>query len=143
MDLYACTSFPLSVVLFDLDGFKTVNDTYGHDTGDRLLALLSSIMKSILRETDISFRQGGDEFCVLFQDTEQKYPLAVMERVLERFQKEQVKLIDKKDKVGFSGGCGCFLSTDRSSRNALARADVLLYEAKKQAKGQILYAKSH
>ena len=71
---------PLSVLLADVDGFKSINDTWGHDFGDDALAHIASMLKGELREPDACFRWGGDEFVVIMPETD----LAGAERVLER-----------------------------------------------------------
>ena len=64
----------LAVVYIDLDGFKQVNDTYGHDMGDKLLISISQHMKDALRECDTLARIGGDEFVAVLDDLETNYP---------------------------------------------------------------------
>jgi diguanylate cyclase (GGDEF)-like protein len=67
---YGRTNSPMSLIVFDLDKFKTINDTRGHDVGDRLLVILVGIVKNRIRKTDQLFRYGGDEFTVLATNTD-------------------------------------------------------------------------
>ncbi|CCN80855.1 putative Diguanylate cyclase with PAS/PAC sensor [Vibrio nigripulchritudo SFn27] len=127
------------IVLFDLDGFKYINDTYGHQMGDKLLHLLAKAIEKTLRSDDIAFRHGGDEFCLVLKDTRTESVDGVMSRLYETFNSIQKETLNLPEAISFSGGCVCFISEDSSPRDALARADVLLYQAKKKGKGQIIY----
>jgi diguanylate cyclase (GGDEF)-like protein len=72
---------PLAVLVLDLDGFKLVNDTYGHPVGDRLLRQVGEVLQSTVRDQDTVVRQGGDEFCVLAPETNADEAAALVERI--------------------------------------------------------------
>lgn len=127
------------IVLFDLDGFKEINDSFGHQTGDKLLWLLAKAIDETLRSKDIAFRHGGDEFCLVLKATGVTSVEGVMQRLYKAFEQLQKETLNLPSPISFSGGCVCFDAKDNSPRDALARADVLLYQAKKQGKGKIIY----
>lgn len=116
--------------LIDLDGFKGVNDTYGHPTGDKLLKAVAQRLRSILRNTDLVARLGGDEFAVLQSgartDTEAR---AVAERICrsigEHFEVDGVSLI-----IGASVGIAIGRKDANNSPDLLKAADLALYTAK-------------
>lgn len=72
---------PFAIIMFDIDGFKKINDRYGHKGGDALLQEITSVVKQALRKTDKLFRWGGDEFVILLQDTEMKNAIKAAEKV--------------------------------------------------------------
>lgn len=129
----------LSVALLDLDDFKQLNDTHGHQVGDQALIHLVKIIKATLRSMDVVGRLGGEEFVVVLPDT--GISEAVM--VIGRLQKELAKRIFSYDKqrffVTFSAGVAM-----RTSREALLdtlkRADMAMYHAKKMGKNRIATA---
>ena len=73
----------LSLILCDIDNFKEINDTFGHDTGDRALQILSATLKTILRKTDIAGRYGGDEFMLILPETSRAGAEKLAEKLLK------------------------------------------------------------
>jgi len=72
---------PLSVMMFDIDHFKQVNDNYGHEAGDRVIVKISQISKGTIRNTDLAGRIGGEEFCVILPETDEKAAMVLAERL--------------------------------------------------------------
>ncbi|HEY9852130.1 MAG TPA: EAL domain-containing protein [Leptolyngbyaceae cyanobacterium] len=126
-----------SAVLFlDLDGFKVINDSLGHKTGDRLLMAVSKRLKECVRSQDVVARFGGDEFTILLKDiTEEKEAINVAERII---QKLQTPFILEGREVFISSSIGIALDTGNCDRgDALLRnADSAMYEAKKRGKSR-------
>jgi diguanylate cyclase (GGDEF)-like protein/PAS domain S-box-containing protein len=124
----------LAVVFLDLDGFKIVNDSMGHARGDHLLWEIADRLRSCLRENDSVARQGGDEFTILVEDVstaEQVIP--IVQRFISAF-KEPVRLKDQE--VFISGSFGIAISNpDDQVDDLLRKADIAMYQAKKQGKG--------
>lgn len=118
---------PLSIGMFDLDHFKMVNDEYGHDTGDEVLRVVSDIFRRNLRDTDIAGRYGGEEFLVLFPQTDSRAALVVAERI--RSNVAQISVADIPAGITISGGIAEYTS-DQGVEELLKQADVNLYEAK-------------
>lgn len=93
-----------TLVLIDIDNFKTINDVYGHNTGDFILRVFASLIKTYLREKDLFFRFGGDEFIVLFNDLDDESVIDFMENIREKINKDKIKGIH----VDFSYGISKF-----------------------------------
>jgi diguanylate cyclase (GGDEF)-like protein len=120
-----------SLLIIDIDNFKQVNDTFGHEAGDQFIIKFGNALKSGLRGSDFVARLGGDEFCVLFPFT----PLDRAQELAERLRAsmpESVELIPGvTQKLLWSGGLSEYSRDDREQNEALARADAALLEAKR------------
>jgi diguanylate cyclase (GGDEF)-like protein len=126
----------LAVLYLDLDGFKTVNDTYGHKIGDELLICVSQRMKTALREGDTLARIGGDEFVAALVDLEQAqdYEL-VLERLLLAAS-EPVKVSDTILQVSASIGVTLYPQDSADADILLRQADQAMYQAKQSGKNR-------
>lgn len=120
---------PLSLIMFDFDHFKEVNDTYGHQCGDYVLKRVITETQSILRETDLVFRYGGEEFAILLHCTNQEGARVVAEKI--RRCAEELKLVFKEQslKVTLSLGATTMQEND-SIVSMINRTDQSLYAAK-------------
>ena len=128
----------LSCIMIDLDGFKTVNDRFGHQTGDQLLVLTAETISAQLRTADVAARFGGDEFIVLLPQTDAERAYVSGERIAERFA-EQARQCLPHVQVSMSMGIASLPSADIDSAEALIRAaDHALYEAKAAGKNRIV-----
>jgi diguanylate cyclase (GGDEF)-like protein len=127
----------LAVLFIDLDGFKQVNDTYGHDVGDDLLVQVSQRMQFCLRETDTLARIGGDEFTVLLDPVEHlSEAMQVAERIISVIQ-PVFKL--EHHEVHVNASIGVVLEEQGiSSDEIVHRADVAMYQAKRSGKGKVV-----
>lgn len=118
---------PFTVVYIDLDGFKVVNDTLGHDAGDDVLRTVARTLQGNLRTTDVAARLGGDEFAVLLPETDGDAAKACLEKV-------QRHLLDAMETgrwaVTFSIGAVTFPTPPQSIDEVLALADSLMYSVK-------------
>ena len=129
-------NYSFAVVMMDLDGFKAVNDTYGHSVGDDVLRLVFSQMARGVRTTDFLARYGGDELTLILSQTEMSSALIVSEKIIEGMKKLKFKLPDgRKLKLGISGGIALFPVHARSGPDLLRAADAALYHAKKYQRG--------
>jgi diguanylate cyclase (GGDEF)-like protein len=131
----------VAVALIDLDGFKPINDTFGHETGDRLLIEVSQRLKAVIPETGIVARLGGDEFALLFRCHDRAEAQAVGERAVRCAGEAFVS----------AGGALCisacagvsFQDAARAEfRQALRQADIALYSAKRAGKGKVAFFNS-
>lgn len=129
-------NYTFAVIMMDLDGFKAVNDTYGHSVGDNVLRLVFSQMARGVRTTDFLARYGGDELTLILSQTEMSSALIVAEKITEGMKKLKYKLPDgKRLKLGISGGIALFSVHARSGPDLLRAADAALYHAKKFQRG--------
>jgi diguanylate cyclase (GGDEF)-like protein len=131
-------SSSLVLILWDLDGFKWVNDTYGHLAGDRLLVSVAGMMRSLLRETDTLARFGGDEFIMLLSspmDHEEEVAKLMTSRVFNAL-KEPLDIGSDKVTVGASCGVSFFPKHTDDGEVLFNLADTALYKAKKAGKNR-------
>jgi len=125
------TDRPLSVLLIDIDLFKSVNDNFGHNTGDMLLVALSNRLRSIFRKSDVICRYGGEEFVILVQGATALQAGQFSERTRQSL--EQVELIDtnRQIQITISVGVSELAYDDLTIETVIHRADQALYAAKK------------
>jgi len=129
------------VIALDLDGFKHVNDRYGHAMGDQVLKSLAECLRACTRSTDVSARLGGDEFMVLLVHSNKTSGLDFFNRLSDLFRQAQAALsIGAEARCTLSAGLIC-ISTDiyANAKAVLRRVDEALYLAKQSGKNQIHY----
>ncbi|ETI59235.1 GGDEF domain-containing protein [Marinomonas profundimaris] len=125
---------PFSLIILDVDYFKKINDTHGHDVGDNVLKLLANVLQKRLRETDSLFRIGGEEFAVLLRDTN----LADASKLAEQLRHSVASLNEEKlPPFTISLGVTDYQDFDDQSQ-IVKRADVLLYEAKGAGRNKVM-----
>ncbi len=130
--------FSFWVALADLDHFKRVNDTYGHDAGDSVLKAFSEILKSNSRKSDICGRIGGEEFLLVLTHTTGENAKLVIDRVRVELEATHFNFDGKSLKVTASFGLAGFVGTRAPDFNRLvAQADVALYSAKRQGRNRL------
>jgi diguanylate cyclase (GGDEF)-like protein len=142
-EIYRSTryGYEFSVVFFDLDHFKQVNDLYGHLVGSKLLWRIGDVLKSNLRLIDCAFRYGGDEFVLILPQTPKENALAVVRRLKELlnskifFREENLNI-----KVTASFGIATFPADGRTHREILRMADEAMYLVKKTTRDDIALA---
>ena len=128
--------------MMDLDGFKDVNDTYGHPVGDEVLRLVFNQMARGVRNTDFLARYGGDELTLILTQSDMSSSKIVAEKIVEGMKKLKYKLPDgKKLKLGISGGIALFPVNARNGPDLLRAADAALYKAKKYDRGTFQVAR--
>jgi diguanylate cyclase (GGDEF)-like protein len=129
-------NYSFAVMMMDLDGFKAVNDTYGHTVGDDVLRLVFTEMARGVRTTDFLARYGGDELTLILSQTEMASANIVAEKITEGMKKIKYKLPDgKRLRLGISGGIALYPVHGRSGPDLLRAADAALYHAKKFRRG--------
>lgn len=127
-----CKRYPtdLSIIFCDLDKFKDINDTYGHDIGDEVLISFASILKSSLRKSDIVARWGGEEFVILLTNETPQSTINTIEKVREEIKSYK---FEKVDKLTASFGIS-YLKENDLENDLLKRADRALYKAKENGR---------
>ncbi len=135
------TSF--SLILFDIDDFKVINDSYGHQAGDEVLRSIASILKSVSRQTDITARYGGEEFILMLPNTPKYEAFNLATRLREKVEAHSY-LEKEAVKITMSGGIATFPEDAEDSKSLLYAADMAMYEAKAMGKKQIsFYRRKH
>ena len=133
---------PLSLILCDIDVFKNVNDTYGHDVGDDILRQFAKVLRKTVRAEDIPVRYGGEEFGVLLPETEIRYSLQTAERLRSIVEKTRFHITGKEGSLEIhltaSFGVEQFLGPQDSAAEFFSRADRALYEAKTGGRNRVI-----
>lgn len=131
-------SRPLSLMMLDADRFKNINDTFGHDVGDKVLQALSQTAASMLRDEDIFGRIGGEEFAVLLPETDIKESFTVADRLRKAIEELSIALSDTKE-ISFTVSIGVsqLKQNDEDVESLLKRADEALYKAKNTGRNQV------
>ncbi len=129
----------VALMFIDLDNFKMINDTLGHDYGDILLQEVSRRLKSTLREEDIVARIGGDEFTVILDDIKDTtYPSIVAQKIIDILSKP-VKLKDEMGYIGASIGISIFPNDTTKLDQLIKNADLAMYKSKREGKNVYRY----
>ncbi len=129
---------PLSLVFFDLDDFKGINDTFGHALGDTVLKQVGGILQTVARESDVAARYGGDEFAILLPNTAREGAMDLANRLRSIIAKHEFKDLRQKQ-VTISIGLSTFDGENVQSFDQFVRlADEAMYSAKAQGKDQIV-----
>lgn len=126
----------LSLLMFDLDNFKKLNDTRGHLTGDRVLVKVAALVQACVREIDLAARYGGEEFAVILPDTAGPGAHVVAERIRRRIDDHFRRA--KGPRVTISGGVSGFPEDGATPELLIESADALLYRAKAEGKNRVL-----
>ncbi|WP_426545929.1 diguanylate cyclase [Dapis sp. BLCC M126] len=128
-----------TVLLLDIDFFKTINDTYGHDVGDIVLKTVAHTCKNCLRITDILARIGGEEFAIFSPETNLEHGQVLAERIRQMIEMLEIELFDStKVKVTISLGVAKLSPLCMDINRALKKADSALYSAKKKGRNQVV-----
>jgi diguanylate cyclase (GGDEF)-like protein len=130
-------SSPTSIAMIDIDNFKHVNDTYGHQVGDQVLKTLSHILKKRLRKSDVVGRYGGEEFIVIFPNTDENTACVVLDQVRQNFSQILHYSNLGEFNVGFSAGVADMSHSDNPDE-LIALADAALYSAKRTGKNKVV-----
>ena len=127
----------LSIVMVDVDHFKSINDQHGHATGDQVLRDVATICQDVLRGSDVIGRIGGEEFVLLLPEAEQKSAEHIAERMRARLASTKILLNDLELQVTASFGVATISSKDMTMQDMLDRADEAMYNAKHGGRNQV------
>jgi two-component system, cell cycle response regulator len=134
------SQMPLSMVMFDLDYFKRVNDRFGHLAGDAVLASVGARMKAVLRGSDLKCRYGGEEFLILLPDTPVNGALHVAETLRRELEQHPVTWNDREIPFTASFGVTAITPGEIDPLVIMARADAALYRAKESGRNCVRLA---
>ena len=123
---------PIGLMLLDLDRFKAVNDTFGHDMGDELLKAVSERLKTCVREVDTVARMGGDEFTIILEGASSEQSILVVAKRITEFIATPFELKGHQISVGVSIGITTYPHDDYPADELLKHADTAMYRAKQQ-----------
>jgi diguanylate cyclase (GGDEF)-like protein len=127
---------PFSIVLFDLDHFKTINDTYGHHAGDQVLQAACTVIRDCMRSIDIVARYGGEELVALLPETAAAAALHLAERVAATLATQPIAADGQTVRITTSAGVAEWQAAEESLEMVLSRADAALYSAKKAGRNR-------
>jgi diguanylate cyclase (GGDEF)-like protein len=128
---------PLSVLMLDLDYFKLINDTLGHDVGDQVLTHVASVIRDTIRANDVACRLGGEEFIVIAPNTDIPAALLLAERVCNAIQTRQLKGVELPRTVTVSIGVSSSKDCNTDWRDLVKMADQAVYEVKKRGRNGV------
>lgn len=128
---------PLSVIMFDIDHFKSINDQYGHAVGDKVLAEIADICRNNLRIVDILGRLGGEEFGVMLPNTNKENAVTVAESLRSKIESAVIRYLDASVQVTASFGVAELKNEDKQINQVLIRADDALYKSKKDGRNKV------
>lgn len=126
-------NYSLSLMMIDIDDFKKINDSCGHDIGDKVLVDFSKMVRDCIRANDMFVRLGGDEFLILLLHTNMENSSVVAQKILDK-----VKDYDEKCKFTVSIGISQIQETDNNINEMMKRADISLYKAKNEGKNKFV-----
>lgn len=136
------TGRPLSVMVLDIDHFKTVNDNHGHDVGDRVLKEFAERISNSIRGIDLACRYGGEEFLIAMPDTDLNFASVVAERLRQEIAAQKFHLNSGRDELSVTVSIGLASTEngpeDDSAQKLIKRADEALYEAKTGGRNRVI-----
>ncbi|MCF6330316.1 MAG: GGDEF domain-containing protein [Sulfurimonas sp.] len=132
------TNTPYGVLMIDIDFFKMINDTYGHDVGDEGIRVVSRVIKESIRSSDIAIRFGGEEFIVLLHNCDKNFVKEVAEKIRINFSKQKISAGSKSFTKTLSIGTVMFPEDSGSIWKCIKYADMSLYYAKEHGRNQVV-----
>jgi diguanylate cyclase (GGDEF)-like protein len=127
---------PLGLIMVDIDDFKLINDTYGHQQGDAVLRAVARVVQANSRDADSPARYGGEEMALILPHTDLDGAYAIAERVRSAIEHLRVPRIDGQGTLHVTASVGVAATTDGDQNALVADADAALYEAKRQGKNR-------
>jgi two-component system cell cycle response regulator len=130
---------PLAVLVLDIDYFKSINDSYGHDAGDDVLREFAIRIRKSIRGIDLACRYGGEEFVIVMPETDMAVAATVAERLRRRIATEPFPIArgERSIEVTISVGLAALERVDDNAANILKRADQALYRAKRDGRNRV------
>ena len=131
---------PLGLILLDIDDFKRVNDTYGHQQGDRVLREVARVLRESSRDVDVPARYGGEEMALILPHTDLDGSYAIAERVRAAVEQLRVPMIDGTGELRVTASVGVATTLEGEKDGLVAEADAALYRAKRAGKNRVVCA---
>ena len=132
----------LSMIILDIDNFKSFNDRFGHAVGDKVLIAIGEIIQRSLRKVDYAFRYGGEEFVILLPETPLENAILTVERIRERIADEASNSVPEAcgSRVTVSAGVACFPDNGTRREDLFSLMDSYLYKAKSMGKNRVCHS---
>ena len=127
---------PLSLAVVDIDFFKKINDTYGHEAGDEVLVSVAGLLRQSLRQSDTVIRFGGEEFVIILPHTPLHHGVVICDKIRQKIEDKVIKIDETEVSVSVSMGLTTFQKED-SVESMIHRADTHLYEAKAHGRNRV------
>jgi len=137
MALYKESNLHFSVIMMDLDNFKKLNDTYGHQAGDEVLRTFGGILKKNMRQEDSAFRYGGEEFTIIASGDKSENIKLFVNRIRKQVKEKVIVFENNQISFTFSAGVAC-IQQSFSKEDLINAADQALYYAKEHGKDQVI-----
>lgn len=134
---FSSFSRPISIIMMDIDHFKSINDTYGHVFGDIVLKHTAEVSRKVLRSTDLFARYGGEEFIIMILDAEKDFALKLAERVRRAVESAEIQFNEITLKSTISLGVATKTDRDTSLEEMIQYADEALYTAKQEGRNTV------
>ncbi|GAB6074801.1 sensor domain-containing diguanylate cyclase [Nautilia lithotrophica] len=134
---YKVSKTQVGILMLDIDDFKKINDTYGHDIGDLVLIALADTIKQIIRKNDIFIRYGGEEFIIILPNSNIENTYKIAEKIRREIEKIKIDIGQKHLEFTISIGVSEIRDNDTSIFDAIKRADINLYKAKRNGKNRV------
>lgn len=131
-------SEPFAITMIDIDHFKKINDTHGHDTGDKVIINLADILRTSVSSDDIVARFGGEEFCILLKNVSPDKALEIFEKLREKVQ-NSVLTSTRGEEIRFTISLGVAINYEDTLEESINQADMLLYEAKQNGRNRVVH----
>lgn len=125
-----------AIAMIDIDNFKKINDTYGHDAGDRAIVHLSDILRTNVSNEDIVARFAAEEFGILLKDVSSQKAIEIFERIRQNVQTSKTKG-NNNEEINYTISIGLVTTNDENLDSSVSEADMLLYNAKQNGRNQI------
>jgi diguanylate cyclase (GGDEF)-like protein len=132
--------YPVGLIMLDIDNFKSVNDTYGHQQGDVVLRRVARVVADNSREVDYPARYGGEELAVILPHTDLEGAYAIAERIRTSVEELRIPRMDQQGVLRVTASLGVTASSESEKNALIADADAALYEAKRRGKNRTVRA---
>lgn len=126
---------PLAVAMLDIDKFKNINDTYGHDIGDIAIKEIKKVLDETLRASDLTARFGGEEFCIVLEDITLEDTKLLFEKIRKRFEENTIEV--DKTKISYTVSLGVAYGMEKSLEEMVRLSDEALYYSKENGRNQV------
>ncbi len=127
-----------AVAMLDIDHFKKINDTYGHDVGDKVIVSLSEILRTSTNHRDIVARFGGEEFCIVLKNINRYSAVDILERIRSEVENFSFA-IENDNYIKFTISIGAVMHNDENIEESINQADMMLYKAKNSGRNQLVF----